>query len=434
MRAIFYDGVYTLAGRVLRAILALVLSIVVARVLGPQPRGEYALGTVVYAGIVLSVFAGISSAVSYFMLNAQAGSGVLRPALLAGALFSASGAVPVAAMAHLAHNDWAAVPSIILLPCNVPVMLLLGYALGTKRVRWQTTFLMLSTACTLFAMILAFLLFPHTSATAISAYVIVSIINAVAALAVVLTDARKLPFHDISLRVFILFALRAGVVSVVTLLNYRADLYVVALLSAPAVLGQYAVAVAAAEGLLVITQVVAVATSPHVGSMEAQAAARLTAQSVRATFAVATVICAVFFWAAPYLVRSLYGAAYLPMVPALRVLLVAVLILSIGSPLSNFFTLKLGKPEVALLSAACAAALCILCSLLLVPRIGMLGAAAATAAAYILGEGIQTALFVRATGVGLMTLFIPTRRDLCSCAHLGTTMLHDMRRRFTSAL
>lgn len=432
-KTVFYDGVYTLVGRIVRTLVAVVLSIVVARALGPHGRGDYALATAVYSGLVLSVFTGISSATSYFMLNAQVGRGILRPALLTGLLFTIVGAVPVGAMAVLAHNAWAALPSVILLPCNVPVMILLGYALGTKRIRWQTTYLALSTACTLLAMGLTFLFFSHTARDAIAAFVGVSIFVAVVALAVVSLDARKLPSQPVGQWAFTAYALRVGVVSLVSLLNYRADLYVVALLAAPAVLGMYAVAISAAEGLLVVTQVAAVATSPHVGSMERTDAAHLTAQCVRATFGVASLICAIFFVIAPFVVKVLYGAAYLPMVPALRILLVAVLILSVGSPLSNFFTLKIGKPEVALVSAACAALLCLAASWWLVPRIGMAGAASATAAAYLLGESIRIAFFVRTSKLPVTSLFVPTRSDLDSCARLGSSVFHDVRRRITSS-
>jgi O-antigen/teichoic acid export membrane protein len=194
------------------------------------------------------------------------------------------------------------------------------------------------------------------------------------------------------------------------------------------VLGQYAVAVAAAEAILIVTQVPGVVTSPHVASMEAQDAARLTANCVRATLAVSLIICAAFYVVAPYLVGLLYGAKFLPLVPALRILLVAVMILSVGTTISNFFTLKLGKPEVALISAACAASLCIIVSLFLVPRFGMEGAAIATACAYFVGEGTRMTFFLRTTKMTLATVLIPTKRDLHSYARMGHALLNDVRR------
>lgn len=427
-KAVVYDGVYTLAGRIFKTALALVLSILVARVLGPHDRGIYALATGVYAGLVLSVFIGISSAVSYFMLNTGAGRGILRPALLTGLVFCIAGSVPILAMTQLGHNAWASLPSIALLPCNVPLMLVLGYALGTKRIRWQTSYAVVSTGVLLLGMGLTFALFSHRAFAAIAAYVVVNALIAAGSLVLVLVDARKLPYRAVGLRQFFFFATRSGVVNFVSLLNYRADLYVVGLLATPVVLGQYAVAISAAESLLVVTQVAAVATSPHVGSMEASAAAQLTARCVRATLAVALATCVVFYAIAPYAVGFLYGAAYLPMVPALRILLVGVLILSIGSAFSNFFTLKLGKPEVALLSAFCAAVACVTVSWVLVPRIGMVGAASATAGAYLIGAAVQIAFFVKASNIRVTSLLIPTIDDVKSVNAIARATGVDLRR------
>ena len=421
------DGVYTLAGRLARTVLALVLSVIIARALGPHDRGLYALPTAVYTGLVLAVFTGISTAVAYFMLNHGAGRGILSPALLTGAVFSAIGGIPVVAMSVLGHNAWATIPSLLLLPANVPMMIVLGYSLGRKRVRWQTTYSVLSTAAFLVGTIVAFTLFSRTAYVAVTAFVIMNLVVGALCLAFVVNDSKALQTVPVDPRAFMLFALRVGVVNLVTLLNYRADLYVVAILTTPAVLGQYAVAISAAETLLVVTQVAAIVTSPHVGALDRHDAAQLTAKCVRLTFLLALVVCAAFYAVAPFIVKILYGSAYMPLVPALRILLIAVMILSLASPISNFFTLKLGKPEVPLISQAFAAVLCVVASWFLVPRIGMVGAASATALAYLLGQGIGIALFVRATNISLATLLLPTANDLYSYIQGGKKLVssHD---------
>jgi O-antigen/teichoic acid export membrane protein len=414
-KSLFYDGVYTLGGRILRSVLALALGVVIARALGPYQRGLYALPTAVYTGMVVAVFTGISLAVSYFMLTANAGREMLRPALLTVAAFCAVGAVPVVVAAELGHNAWAALPSVLILPCSAVPMILLGYAVGTKQIRWQTSYSVLSTAALLVGIGVALWAFGRTAAVAVTVFVGVSAVIAAVSLWVVVRDVRSRTGSPVRLRAFMLYALRVGVVNLVTLLNYRADLYVVALLTTTAVLGQYAVAISAAEGLLIVTQVGAIVTSPHVGGLPQKDAATLTAACVRATLMVAIPICAVFYAIAPFIVHFLYGAAYLPLVPALRVLLVGVLIMSMGSPISNFFTLNRGKPEVALASAIVSATICLSVSWALVPHIGMVGAAIATAAAYFIGETMRIAFFVSATRTPIAAMLLPCREDVRSC-------------------
>jgi O-antigen/teichoic acid export membrane protein len=311
-------------------------------------------------------------------------------------------------------------------------MVLLGYAVGSKQIRWQTSYSVLSTAALLAGIGAALALFGATAATAVTAFVLVNIAVGAACLWVVFRDARTRRGSAVRLRDFMLYALRVGVVNLVTLLNYRADLYVVALLSTTAILGQYAVAVSAAEGLLVVTQVGAIVTSPHVGAMGQKDAAVMTAACVRASLVIAVPICAAFYILAPLVVHLLYGAAYLPLVPALRILLVAVLVLSMGSPISNFFTLNRGKPEVALASAFAAAAVCLTLSWLLVPRIGMQGAALATAVAYLFGECMRLGFFISATRVSIATILFPTRRDAESCVTLVKSATRDMLRLISS--
>lgn len=430
-RTLFYDALYTLAGRILRTVLALALGVLVARTLGPYQRGLYALPTAVYTGLVFAMFTGISLSVSYFMLTANAGREILSPAMAACAIFCAVGAVPVVGAAALGHNAWAAVPAVLLLPPTGAGMLLLGYAIGTKQVRWQTNYSVLSSSAMLVGVGAALLVFDHTAMVAVTALAAVNIIVAAASLYAVFHDARQRPGNAVALQPFLTYALRTGFVNLVTLLNYRADLYIVAVLTTPSILGQYAVAISAAEGLLVITQVTAIVTSPHVGSMGKQDAADMTAACVRATLLIALPICILLCAMAPLIVQAFYGSAYLPLVPALRVLLIAVLILSVASPISNFFTLNRGKPEVALASAIAAAAVCLAISWMLVPRIGMIGAAIATAIAYLLGEGMRMTFFVRATGTPLPLILIPTRDDLVSYVLIARSAALDAGRFFS---
>jgi len=129
-------------------------------------------------------------------------------------------------------------------------------------------------------------------------------------------------------------------------------------------------------------------------------------------FLVAAVVCGVIFALAQPIVHLLYGSAFLPLVPALRVLLLGVFALSLGSPMSNYFTLKLGKPEVAMVFASISATVCIAVSIVLVPRLGMLGAAIGSTAAYALGQAVATVYFSRMAHIPIQTILVPTLGDL----------------------
>ncbi|MBV8117431.1 MAG: polysaccharide biosynthesis C-terminal domain-containing protein [Candidatus Eremiobacteraeota bacterium] len=269
----------------------------------------------------------------------------------------------------------------------------------------------------LFAFMLTLLtVMGHRPAGAIVAWVAGTNILGAAIIVWMLVDARG-RFADsepvpISFRNYISYAMRVGSVSLVSLLNYRADVYVVAVFTPPAMLGMYTLAVTAAETLLAATQVTAVVTMPHVGSMDRDAAAQLTARCVRHNVIVAAVCCGLLALVAPSVVHLLYGAAFLPMVPALRILLVGVFALSLGSPMSNFFTIRLGKPEVPLVLASASAAICIATSIVLVPRIGLVGAAFGSTLAYVLGQGAAIVYFSMISGISAGRVLVPRVSDI----------------------
>ncbi len=216
------------------------------------------------------------------------------------------------------------------------------------------------------------------------------------------------------------FGIKVGLVNLVSLLNYRADLYIVALLATTADLGMYTVAIAAAESLLVPTQVAALVTSPHIGSLDKNAAARLAARCIRVNLLIALAVCGLLFIVATPLVHLLYGAAFLPVVPALRILLLGVLALSLGSPMATYFTLKMGRPEVPLRLAGTSAVICIAVAIVLLPQFGIVGAAIGSSTAYIIGQAAAFWYFTRTTGLDFASMIVPDPRG-----HRGIPWIPD---------
>lgn len=405
------DGVYTLVLRIGNMCLAAVLGIITARALGPHGRGVVAL-PMVDAALVTAAFAGLTSATSYFMLREHAGRAVLRAGLWSIAVFVTLGALATVVIAVIAHHPWAALPATLSLPGTAVLMLAYGYAVGTHRVRINTTLAVINTCTVLSMTLVALFIAGRTPLAAIVAWVLAGDTLAALVLVWLYRDSRRLPSQPIALRAYASYVMRTGTISLVTLLNYRADVYIVAVFTDPAMLGMYTLAVTAAETLLTATQVSAVVTSPHVGSMERDAAALLTARCVRHNMLIASICCGALAFGAPFLVKALYGAAFLPMVPALRILLIGVLALSLGSPISSFFTLRLGRPEVVLVLASASAVICIVTSLVLVPRIGLAGAALASTVAYLASQGAGVLYFGVVSGIGASRLLVPERRDV----------------------
>ncbi len=404
------------------------LGILTARLLGPSGKGIYSLPAV-EAALVTAAFGGLSSALSHFLLTRNPGKGVFAPAFVTSVLYVVAGTLALIPISMLSGHGWTLLPAALFLPASAAINLAMGYAVGTKRVRYYTSVGVAVTVLTAILMTIGLFLIQRAPAIAIIAWLVSNLIVGGVALTAVLLDARKLQGNDhVTIREFVRFGIKVGMLSLVSLLNYRADLYIVALLTSTADLGMYTVAVSAAESLQVPTQVGALVTSPHIGSLEIPAAARLAARCVRNNLLVAAIVCGILFAVAPVLVRLLYGDPFVPVVPALRVLLIGVFALSLGSPMATYFLLRLGRPEVPLRLAAGSALICIILSLLLIPRLGLVGAAIGSTSGYIVGQVAGIWYFAYSTGLRTATMLVPTKSDIALYRDFLIRIVQDGRR------
>src|SRR3984957_8274496 len=232
--------------------LAAAINILVARGLGPAGGGPYALPSI-DASMATTFALGLSSAVSYYMLKRRSGARVLLPALASAGMFVAAGSVLTVAIAWWNHNLWAAWPALAYLPSYAVVTLVSGYCIGTGRVRWWSIVNVATMLATLVLIGTGFLTVGRPPAVAIAGWAGGMLVVALAGAVAVARDARKLGDDGEKAEGFANYGGRAGLVNVMTLLNYRVDVYIVAALAPLSVLGMYAVAVAGAESALALT-------------------------------------------------------------------------------------------------------------------------------------------------------------------------------------
>ncbi|MDQ6826829.1 MAG: polysaccharide biosynthesis C-terminal domain-containing protein [Candidatus Eremiobacteraeota bacterium] len=404
-----------------------------ARILGPEGRGIYALPTI-DAGLVSALFTGLTSSVSYFMLNKKVGRGAFAPAFLTAGIFVAMGSVGIVILATLANQRWAIAPAIASLPFIALMNISVGILTGVKMVRYNGVVGLLSTVGTFTLMIVGFSFFSRTPTIAIAAWLINLAVLAGCVITVALYNSRHLPLVALPFREYFRFAAKLGAVNLLTLLNYRIDVYIVAMLTSPATLGIYTLAVAAAESLQTVAQVATIITAPHIASLDRKAALALTSRCVRNNTAIAALLCVIVAFAAPFLIQAVYGTRFMAMIPSLRVLLIGVVGLSGASPLSSFFTLKVGRPEISMVMASISAAICLVVTILLLPRIGILGAAIGTAASYVFAQTASIWFFCRNTGVSYGTVLFITHDDLAFYRDVVLGGVRHVRAALSSAL
>jgi len=208
------------------------------------------------------------------------------------------------------------------------------------------------------------------------------------------------------------FGALTGLAGFISYFNYRVDQLLVIALDSQEGAGLYATAVRVAEGLWLFSTAIAVASYAAVGATTRSESSRITAEGVRHTILIVTVLALPIALLAPWILGLLFGAEYEEAGWALRLLAAATLIYAPQSILSNYYTVQLGKPWISLALAGSSLAVSIVASLLIIPRVGFIGGAWATLISYSVTAVASTVLFLRLSEATPRELFVVRRMDL----------------------
>lgn len=192
-------------------------------------------------------------------------------------------------------------------------------------------------------------------------------------------------------------------------LNYRADEVIIAALLPPAQLAFYVIAVGLAERLWILTGSVATALLPHLTHLKERDPA-LPATIARHVLMWTALSCLVVFGLADPIVRVLYSSAFIDAVYPLWWLLPGILTFSIGKVLVAELLAR-EKPRYTLWATSIATTVNIACNLVLVPYMGITGAALASSISYFLLSLMITYCYLKETGLP-WTILIPRWTDL----------------------
>lgn len=411
-QGVLKDSVHTLVVRVLNILIAAALGILTARLLGAGQRGVYLL-PILNATLASSVFGGLNSATSYFMLNAGAGRSVLRPAIATAGVFVGAAAIVVVILGIWQQRVWSIAPAAICLPPLALTYITGGYCLGVHRVRYANLFIALSSVIAIAMMLFGLLLVSKTAGVAIVMWIAATVLSAgIGGLYLALSSRQLQSGSPVPFMGYLAFAVQSGLTNVLTILNLRVDVYIIAALTSSATLGIYTVAVSGAEALKVLTLVLSQTAAPRIGSMDIAESARFTARCIRNNILAALAPCALIIACAPWLLGLLYGAAFLPASPSLRILAIGIFASAPASVLATFYTLKLGRPMVSFWNNGLSATVCASLSVLLIPRLGMAGAAMGSTAGYIASAAVLVVMFVNKTKLPVEIVLLAQREDL----------------------
>ena len=428
-----FSAFTTLASQVGIAVLALANVIVIGRVLGPAGRGSVAfLTTVGFISSWLSTL-GVDQSIS----NIGARMPALRRGLAGNAVLLSFAFGGIAAILVLGSSllfpvleGDASRGLLILVMLNVPLLVLQIYLRQLAAAQYRFTIGNLSAIVPAVVNILGnvglYLAGHLTVTSAILTWLIGQALGTLWLAWYVHAELEGFGRPSLSLaRESLRFGVRAHTSHTMNLGNYRADQWIMGILSTPQQLGLYSVAVAWSEALFLIPQALMQVQRPDLARAEHHHAGPRAALVFRLSILMTLILCVAMIAAAPFLCVTVFGDEFRGAIVDLRIVALGgfgvVALKLLGSALTAqerplHESLAVGTTFVVVLAL----------DFILIPSLGGDGAAIASAVGYTAGGVAMVAIFCRAMRVPVR-LLLPDRGTVGEMVALAKILRADLR-------
>ena len=399
-RQVGRNTIETLLFRGLSTPIALLLVVVQSRFLAPSGRGTFVL-VVLSVTILARLLGQLGLAVTTRMREGdQELRHLVHRALALGIVLGVAGGglvVLMGALTDVIGAKLALIAAVALVP-NVIWQTVSGILLGLARVRVWNYVQALSPILTLAGMLVLVVGLDGEVHAAVAAWTLAHLLTAVFALTVsrdVWLPLGPPPVLDDHGRTILRLAIVMGAVQVVNLLGYRIELFILEWYEGVAAVGIYSIAMQAAEAIWLVPAAIATAITGPVVHDDERDATRLVARSAGKGLLYTGGVALVVGAAAPFLIPLLFGEAFDPAARPLALLLPGIVAYGPVTILVVYLSVRHARPNLSLAVALAAMLATTVLSLVLIPRHGAEGAAAASAIGYGVGGVLAWLLFRR---------------------------------------
>jgi len=263
-----------------------------------------------------------------------------------------------------------------------------------------------------FAILIALVWLKGGVGEATIGYYVSAIAAFLVALYVVLPRERRVATVDWRVvREAVSFGVRGHPGSIMEFLNLRLNIFFLSYFLDFSQVGYYVVALSVTEVILHFPRAVVAALFPRVSSIDEGKSAELGARAVRNAFALSLASAAGLLILNVPFVLLVYGRAYAPSTLPIFILLPGAVAASL-SVLLKGCVVGLGRPLSASIASFTALAVNVTLNLLLIPRLGIGGAALASTASYASQALLLLAVFHHLSGVPVKDVLLMKASDL----------------------
>lgn len=379
----------TLVARAVVTGIGMVITVIVARTLGPEGRGQFSAAMAFAAiGVQLGNL-GLSSSNTYYASKHPAYLGTLLGNSLI--LSIAGGAVLAGGLCGIFFN-WpglAPVQGVVLffallwIPAGLGVLLTQNLVLGMQRVRAFNLIEIVKQGATLAAIGVVFVLGASGAESYLGASLLVMTIVLIGTARFVQASEFGKPNVSFGLaKSHAKYGLRAYFATLASYLVLRVDILMMQYMQGAEQTGFYSIAVTISDAIFLLPVAIGTVLFPRLSAMKDPLQKwRLAAKAVLATSMVMVIASIVLMSLVGWLVTLLFGEAYAPAKSAAIILIPAVGLLGVNTIFMNYFA-SLGMPIVTVISPLVATVVNIPANYVLIPRLGIDGAAWASLLSY----------------------------------------------------
>jgi Membrane protein involved in the export of O-antigen and teichoic acid len=411
---ILRKGLLTILIQLFQLVSLVGITILVTRVTGAHGRGVYTLvsSVAILAAIITAL--GISWAGIYFIGKglfplADVASTLLTVAIASAGVAMAGIAAAYVLFQHTYFHEVSPAQAFIMLALTALLQLTTtssSIVLGMNRPLHYAAISMIQLVV---AFVIQVILALAGSLTATSALIALTI-GAATSAGIGLTLVRRevplrLGLDSKILRSFLNFGLRGYAANLMQYLNYRLDSLIVNGLSGVASLGFYSISTAMAETLWYGANGFALVMFPHVSSVGRKESDRITPVVCRNTVFLTLIGAVAMFVVSRQLILFVFGSGMTPALHPLWLLLPGIVTLSAAKVISSYLS-GIGKPIYSTYVAAGTVILTIGLDVLLIPRYGINGAAAASSIVYTCTAVAYVWIFTFESGAGLLETLV----------------------------
>lgn len=436
--SLFHSGVHSFASSVVSVFLSMVSSILIARSLGPALKGGADLIVATATLLTMALSLSIPSGIVYVVARGRAiigglllQSGVLalvQTLLATGFLIALLRTDLSPALIPPDSEQWAVSAIGLLVLFGLLSGNLRGVLIALQEIPRVNTIALYGQALILMSILIvvALTLVGHQQFTT-STLVWIQVASALMTTCLLLWALRPNlagPIRPRSgLREVIAYSLPAYLANLVQLLNYRLDIFFVGFFVGVKGVGLYALAVSLAQLLWLVSGAASQVLLPNVAaSTDQRAAQERTARASRLSLWLCMILAVGVAVVGQVFLPLVFGAAFRDSVPPLLWLLPGIVAFSVANVIGSYLA-GIGKPHLNLGVALVGLVATVMLDFALIPSWGIVGAAIASSASYLVTTLAIIAMFVRETGQPALNVLLLTRADM---ALLAATMRQFM--------